>query len=592
MFPKLPSPPAITGLLSCIALVLLASLQGSFAESPRVTLAGEVGHAAATSAARLRCAPFDSLPWLRADLTNETVSEHDNNFHNVMRRPYKHYSGDISGRFLEVMALDSHGNADIHPAFSDLLKEVIKQQRPGGYFCASGVIDWQQPLDYVKGDESLTTGRMLPALWGNSRMLCGLIECARAFPKDASLRKAAVNLGDFYVAMLPRFNNPSRIDEYTEAGTYASGHVTCWFPGMEGLVQLKRLTGDRRYLEAAIAMAEFYERFDKLPIDHAHGMLCNQVSLLLIYQETREAKYLERVEKRWQSLIEGGYVNPAGGILEKCHVDFERDEGCAIADWLRLNLALAKLTGKARYWSMAERTLHNHFLQNQHPKGGFGHRYVKCDEHGVHGFEQRNYESTWCCTFHGELGFIRLREHLLERDGAILTLNFPLEFTATDDLGTVTSFYQMSGKESHVIRQRISLVGQPASRIRVRHPQWADEVLARDGWGRLLEIEAREGWITTRKPVTEVLFVYSGALYAENRFCQRLPDGPKDGQPFVLAYGPKLLAIQESPAKPPAWPSTLEALEAQGFRPLSTFTRNKPACFVMGLEAASNHTGK
>ncbi len=164
--------------------------------------------------------------------------------------------------------------------------------------------------------------------------------------------------------------------------------------------------------------------------------------------------------------------------------------------------------------------------------------------------------------------------------------------SATDEIGTVTSFYQMSGKESHVIRQRISLVGQPASRIRVRHPQWADEVLARDGWGRLLEIEAREGWITTRKPVTDVLFVYSGALYAENRFCQRLPDGPKDGQPFVLAYGPKLLAIQESPAKPPAWPSTLEALEAQGFRPLSTFTRNKPACFVMGLEAASNHTGK
>ena len=65
---------------------------------------------------------------------------------------------------------------------------------------------------------------------------------------------------------------------------------------------------------------------------------------------------------------------------------FGRDEGCAIADWLRLNLALGRVTGKARYWAMAERTLHNHFLQNQTPKGGFGHRDMLCDKDGVYGF--------------------------------------------------------------------------------------------------------------------------------------------------------------------------------------------------------------
>lgn len=34
---------------------------------------------------------------------------------------------------------------------------------------------------------------------------------------------------------------------------------------------------------------------------------------------------------------------------------------------------------------MAERTLHNHLLQNQAFKGGFGHRRILCDEGPVNG---------------------------------------------------------------------------------------------------------------------------------------------------------------------------------------------------------------
>lgn len=574
--------PVAVRLLRLPLIFCLLLSQASGGEPPQVTLGGEVGQAADTITARLRFAPFDSLAWLRADMTNEKVSEHDDNFHNVMRRPYKHFSGDISGRFIEVMALKSHGKDDVHPEFKALLDEVIKHQRDGGYFCASGEIDWQQPLDYIVGDESLETGRMLPALWGNARMLCGLIECAKAFPENDAIKQAAVRLGDFYVSVMPRFNDPARIDEYTGSGTYASGHVICWFPAMEGLVKLKRLTGDGKYLDAAIAMAAFYERFDQLPVDHAHGMLCNHVSLLMLYEETGKDDYLKRVETRWQALVDDGYVNPAGGILEKCHVQYERDEGCGIADWLRLNLALGKVTGKARYWDMAERTLHNHLLQNQHPKGGFGHRYMATDKGGAYAFQKRNYESTWCCSFHGELAFSEIRRHVLDRAEGILTCRFPLEFTAVDDVGTTTSIFQLPWKDSHVIRQRLSLAGQPATRLRVRQPDWAEKITARDGWGKLLELEREGNWLTTKQAVTEALFVYEGALYAENRHCKRLPDGPIEGQPFVIRYGPKLLAASGESAVKPAWPSSLQQLKQQGIEPLSSSCRNKSACFVMG----------
>ena len=65
----------------------------------------------------------------------------------------------------------------------------------------------------------------------------------------------------------------------------------------------------RTNLEAAVAIAEFYRRFDRLPIDHAHGMLCNQVSLLLLYEATKEPDHLARVEKRWEELVQGGYIS-------------------------------------------------------------------------------------------------------------------------------------------------------------------------------------------------------------------------------------------------------------------------------------------
>ena len=108
------------------------------------------------------------------------------------------------------------------------------------------------------------------------------------------------------------------------------------------------------------------------------------------------------------------------------------------------------------------------------------------------------------------------------------------------------------------------------------------EVIARSGWGKALELESKDGWHTTKEPVSEVLFVYSGAVYAEDRHCNRLPNGPVEGKPFVIGYGPKLFAAPGDSAKAPAWPTTLKEMEAHGLRPLSSATRNKPWCFVMG----------
>jgi len=551
----------------------------------QITLGGEVGIAAEANMTRFRSAPFDSVPWLRADLTGENAPEFNKTSEGGMPyRPFREYSGDISGRFIEIMAMNSKTSPEMNPAFRELLKEVPKHQRPGGYFCASGEINWQQPIDRTSaGDSSI----MLPALWGNARILCGLIEASRAFPENKEILATTKKLGDFYVGVVPRFTDPTRLLEYTNGTSYASGYITCWFPAMEGLVKLSALTGDTKYLEAAKTIASFYKLVDFIPLDHSHGMLCCQVSLLLLYEATKDASYLERVEKRWDALVQGGYINPAGGILEKCQLVDPRDEGCAEADWLRLNLELGRVTHKSRYWDMAERLLNNQFLQNQSASGGFGHYNMLCDKEGVRGFGGTVLESTWCCDYHGQIGFVNLRSHLLERNAAGLTCNLALDFTAKLASGTVKSIVSAGTSAGEVMRQQIQLDGMPASVVRIRQPQWADAVTALAADGSAMPLIVKDGYCATPKPVMGVTFVYAGGVYAEGRRCNRLLKGPVEGQPFALGFGPKLFTASNQAITLPAWPTTVEALKAQGAELMSSALRNKDYRFVFDHKKSS-----
>ncbi|MEN6333894.1 MAG: hypothetical protein ABFE01_06500, partial [Phycisphaerales bacterium] len=48
--------------------------------------------------------------------------------------------------------------------------------------------------------------------------------------------------------------------------------------------------------------------------------------------------------------------------------------------------------------------------------------------------------------------------------------------------------------------------------------------------------------------------------FAEDRHFTRLPDGPRAGEPFVLGYGPRLLAAVSRTFAAPNWPATFADL--------------------------------
>jgi hypothetical protein len=110
----------------------------------------------------------------------------------------------------------------------------------------------------------------------------------------------------------------------------------------------------------------------------------------------------------------------------------------------------------------------------------------------------------------------------------------------------------------------------------------ADTITAVDAAGASLPLAAEDGWYATTRPVRDVEFVYAGGVYAEDRHFARLPDGPRAGEPFVLGYGPRLLAAVSRTLAAPKWPATLADLEAKGLRPFPDEFRGRDCTFVFG----------
>ena len=455
-----------------------------FAASNDVGWGGFLGARYQKSLDRLSQEPIDKVDFVLADV----------NFN--QERRFTNYSGDISGRYIEIASLASRPDRPVTPILTDVIDEIVQYQKPDGHFGRD--VDWDKPIDIAGAtDRSLE----MPILWGNGRLILGLFAAYERFGNKKAL-DAAVKMADFYVnIVVKRFCDPARMDEYKQqAAGYAAAYVTCVYHGIEGLVRAYRVTGEAKYLETAKVMADFHEQFDTLPVGHSHGSISAHEALIMLYEETGDKKYLDRVTNRWTEAVSGGYVNPCGGVSEKYEVSYPSDEGCSEADWMRLNLMLWRNTKEAKYLDFAERMLYNAYQANQWATGGFGHRHLGVDDKGPFSWKPRYAESYWCCSYHGPLGYYELKEFLavgaVGKDGAkTIYYNFPLEFDVPLDLDgekwSVSSRpsdpqksreYQSSSKAERVFfKTKIKIAGPSGKKVNLslRIPDWTTQPLLR-----------------------------------------------------------------------------------------------------------------
>jgi hypothetical protein len=505
---------------------------------PKVTLAdpqqvqwsGPLGEALQRGIARLAEPPY-SEPWLLADVSFQ------------VQRIFTNYSGDVSGRFLELASLTSPAGRHAPPTLDPVRAAVGRFQKPDGHFGVD--IDLSKPL--------IKNSPPIPMLWGNGRLLVGLTTAARVF-HDPQLLASARRLGDFYVNTADQLCSPAREAEYHASGTYGEGYCCCYFPAIEGLAMLYRDTRDDRYLKMARRMAEFFRKFDALPIDHSHGNLCAWRGILELYEITGDRGYLDRARAKWDAAVAGGYVWPIGGIGEHWYVNFGIDEGCSESDWLRFCLDLWRYTGKGRCLDVAERLLHNQYLANQCPNGGYGARHFEGQAGGPVATLGTVDEWNFCCNFHGPLGLFFTKSYLATGSDKGVMVNFPEDFSAPVQAGGRTWQVTVRSKPQYVkgnVELEIELApiganGPVHTTLLVRVPDWA--TVDKRGQNDLINSSdpfygyvAVEGEFKAGEPVR---VVFRHLLVAEGpRFQVRKPEPGKISRlpEVTLVAGPEVL---------------------------------------------------
>src|ERR1035438_5219675 len=107
-------------------------------------------------------------------------------------RRFTNFSGDVSGRYIGALAAAAHHTGRSFPELDRIVAKILPLQKPDGHFGA--------PIS-----EHQVTNDDMAMLWGNARMLIGLLEYYALSPR-AEVLASARKLGDFLVRQAPRFN--------------------------------------------------------------------------------------------------------------------------------------------------------------------------------------------------------------------------------------------------------------------------------------------------------------------------------------------------------------------------------------------------
>jgi hypothetical protein len=410
----------------------------------QVRLEGVYGRRLARACDRLHLPPLDDPGYVLADIALDR------------KRIFTEYSGDISGRMIGAEAFLSSCFAREAVTLQRLLQSAPAYQKPDGHFGA------------VQHLPALQRSTDMPILWGNGRLLIGLVE-AYETTGDTNALATARKLADYFVATDPVCCRKENLQSV--GGRHADAFATCYFSCIEGIVALAQVTGEPQYRKEAERIAELAlaeTAFDDL---HSHGRLTTVRGVLALYELTGDARWLQGVERDWKTVVER-YLLPTGGITEMFSRSNGRDEGCAVSDWLRLNLLLWRMTGEGVYLDEAERCLKNHFLYQQFAAGGSGHRPFINVQGEPAAFRGDGADAYWCCCEHWPRALVDVARLAVTTASDGLSVNLFVDATA--HLAAAGVRWEVLMRETE---DGVRIDAQPAkltdAALHIHRPAWA-----------------------------------------------------------------------------------------------------------------------
>lgn len=376
----------------------------------------------------------------------------DVNIDTLNPRRFYNYSGDLSGRYIE--ALTAYYKAGDFPHLKDIVYDVLKYQKKDGRFGDTSLI-------FI---EKLIGREHMPLLWGNGRMLVGLLEYFTG-THDSLVLNSAVRLGDFFLGSYRQVTG--EVSKRLEG--LGSDGIICFTQYVEPLVRLSQITGEKKYAEAA---SEAYRILPARGILHSHGYLTTLRGVLDLYEYTGDKIHLQYVTDAYSDLVNSSDYTIYGSVREYFGGRGERDEGCSTADFIRLSLHLCKLTNDISYLERAEFALYNSLYYNQFFTGDFGHHTF--DESGSYSVTFN--AAWWCCTMAGlrALQIIR-NEYFIQKDGNKIRLNLFLDTDFSDEDISFSLKRAGFNDDFHIYEFRLDELAEGKT-VAIRRPSWADEM--------------------------------------------------------------------------------------------------------------------
>ena len=439
-------------------------------------------------------------------------------------RRFAEFSGDVSGRYLGAMALLPPENG---PDLLALAHKIIACQRADGRFGF-------EKLNFTRDQ----VGREhMALLWGNGRLLAGLMELY-AVNREPAVLESARRLGLFVLSVQEACGDAEVAKRLRDQA--ANGYI-CFTQLIEGLVMLHVATGDPVFLSGAEEITAWFQR--PLATQHTHGYLTTLRGFMLLHDVTKKPEYLQTAEDAFAEIAASPNCLIFGGLPEFFTNSNKRDEGCSIADFLRLGLQLWHATGKTAYLETAERCLLNHFYGDQFMNGDFGHNFLS-DQGMVPGNGMGR--AWWCCTMHGLRAFRDVLDTAITQtdDNIFINLFLAIKWHNKSAAIALTNRPQ-------ALQITVEQAPQDETTLAVRQPAWAaDWALTLNG--QPIDAENRDGYLRLRRTwadgdTLEATYTYRPRLVARDG--KNLTPADLSAEKSVeaaLFYGPWLLGIDSA----------------------------------------------
>jgi DUF1680 family protein len=376
--------------LKSLAALLLAQAASCWAASPVLPVPYTVELAIPNAVHFSELSQVRVQGWLGARIdANEQnrllVVDTDPLLAGYLRKPGKQeWIGEHVGKWLDAatLAWAYGGDAALRQKLDRVAAQLIGAQEADGYL---GTYVPSQRFGLYPGADW--------DVWSHAYNMIGLLSYYRYTGNEAALG-AVRRMGDLLIATFPSRKS------ILAAGTHVGMAATSV---LEPVVELYRLTGDRRYLEFARYIVRAYDEpggpaivqsllagkgVNQTANGKAYEMLANLMGICDLARVTGDRRLLEAVTNAWADITRNRlYLTGTASMFEHFPKDHELPnseddhvgETCVTTTWIQLNLKLLEVTGGAAYGDEVERSLYNHLSAAQNPRGDDWCYYTSLD---------------------------------------------------------------------------------------------------------------------------------------------------------------------------------------------------------------------